>query len=280
MALAAMRRADLSALLRKSREDREQMWKCFELLSPELVQEIFGYVMIESYQPVDASNTTALFDRIYRKVDSIPSCLADIAVNVYFEVNTFNLFTTQPLMDAAIDPSIDMSNEWFFDLHFPAPFSRIRRIELCCLTVKEENELRYSSGPTEQNIVLARIEQRLSLVVERLRAFKSLIVFLCPVKAHEDASQGTRHSYTHLRNHLALESAARIVSILRALKVSEVALGFHGHIGQVSMPWKMNGIAMTEMELAKALRRLPRQRTILVKGTEKGYQESSARRSA
>ncbi|GIZ45662.1 hypothetical protein CKM354_000881900 [Cercospora kikuchii] len=247
MALAAMRRADLSALLRKSREHREQMWKCFESLSPELVQEIFGYVMGESYQPVDASDTTVLFDRIYRKNDNIPSCLADIAVNVYFEVNTFNLFTTQPLTDAAIDPSIDMTNG--------------------------------CSGLTEQNIVLLRIEQRLSLVVERLRALKYLAVFLCPVKAHGDALQGTRYTYSHLRNHLALDSAARIVSIARALNVSEVALGFDGNIGQF-LRGRMNGIAMTEIELANALRRLPRQRTILVKGTEKGYQGSSARRSA
>ncbi|CAK1364321.1 unnamed protein product [Cercospora beticola] len=234
--------------------------------------------MIESYQPVDASNTTALFDSIYRKVDGVPSCLADIAVNVYFEVNTFNLFTTQPLMDAAIDPSIEMSNDRFFDLHFPSPFSNIRRIELCCLTVKEKNELRYSTGMTEQTIVLLRIEQRLNLIVDRLRALKPLTLFLCAVKSHEDGSQGTRVTHTHLRNHLALDSAARIVSILRALDIPEVSLGFDGHIGRPHMPWKMNGIAMTEVELASALGRLPRQRTILVKGREKEYQGSGARR--
>ncbi|PPJ51248.1 hypothetical protein CBER1_08177 [Cercospora berteroae] len=268
MSTAPMRRVDLSAIMCKSRENQERMWKCFESLSPELIQEIFRFAMMEDKQPVDATDITTLFDRIYRKIDIIPSYLTGIAIDAYFKTNTFTFFTVQPWTNPQMDSSLNPKKACFFDLNFPRPFSLIRRIELCCLTSEEQRKLSSTNGPFHHEIV-SRIEQRLDVVARNLRSLISLTLFLSPVTLGPTNPQGSIYTYTCPKAHKYLipTGGARLVSFLRTLKVREVAVGlWDAH----HRPRQIDCTAMTDYEAANTMKHLPRLAIFIVKGKEVG----------
>ncbi|KAF2207084.1 hypothetical protein CERZMDRAFT_88844 [Cercospora zeae-maydis SCOH1-5] len=279
-----MQRASLAQLLVGCMEDRTRLWKSLENIAVELAGQISGYAMAGDMNYVDASDSAALFDRIYCNLVNVPSSLAGIAVNAYFEVNIFRLCTTQPLRSVMKHSAPRLTKHGRADFNLPHPFSQIRRIELCCLTFKDVDGWLSSDGSAEQDLI-SKIEHRLSLVVGQLQALSSLTLFLCSVGLDKTPSDhrlgltqachsGTYYTYVFPSTALVAAIAARTVTSLRKLKV----LAYEEPVFPDPVLRELDGTAMTAAEVADVLKQSWRH-NILVRGNGRGLNDFESKDS-